>query len=70
MVATILVSKSMKVTHSDLSISVTFLVSFMVSQVESWLMNNDNSETVYFLQKEKEDPNSFCCHFKHPTMPF
>ena len=48
MVATILVSKSMKVTHSDLSISVTFLVSFMVSQVVSWLMNNDNSETLLF----------------------
>ena len=27
-------------------------------------MNNDNGETVYFLQKGKEDPNVFCCHFK------
>ena len=47
-----------------LSTAVTFLVSLMVSKVASWLMNKDNSETVYFLQKVKEDPNSFCCHFK------
>ena len=26
-------------------------------------MNDDISETVYFLQKVKEDPNSFCCQF-------
>ena len=27
-------------------------------------MDDENSETVYFLQKVNEDPNPFCCHFK------
>ena len=57
----------MSLCYQDLSISFKhcshFLVSFIVSQVASWLMNDDNSENIYILQKVKEDPNSFCCHF-------
>ena len=32
-------------------------------------MNNDNSETVYVLQKVKEDPNYFYFISKHPSVP-
>ena len=31
-------------------------------------MNNDNSETVFVLQKVKEDPNYFYFISKHPSM--
>ena len=27
-------------------------------------MNNENGETVYFLQEVKEDQKKFCCYFK------
>ena len=48
--------------YKDLSMSFKHRSHFS-SQVKKWLVKND-SETVNFLLKAREDPNSFCCHFQ------
>ena len=48
--------------YKDLAMSFKHRCHFL-SQVKKLLVNN-NSETVNFLLKVREDPNSFCCHFQ------
>ena len=69
MVVTILVSKSINMTLTDLSISFkqcSHFYGLIHGKLGGELVNG---ETDYFLQKINEDPNFFVATSKYPFMP-